>query len=84
MKNADVETSVLPAVIADLGPTFHTKDVSTDSRVVAAHLWATTGELNAAVGRVLSRDRVELKLELLDPRSNALWRKMGLQTGPNQ
>jgi hypothetical protein len=36
MKNADLDTSVLPPVIADLGATFRTKDVSTDSRVVAA------------------------------------------------
>jgi hypothetical protein len=78
MKNEEIDRRALATVIADLGARFRTKDVAEDPRVVAEHPGADVGELNTAVGRVLSSFRGELGIELVDAStSNAMWRQVG-------
>ena len=84
MSYEDIKIRVLREVVADLGPTFVTKDVSEDPRMVQAHLDLVDHSLyHAFVGRALSIHRVILEIDEIQKgtKRGSRWKKTKAPSG---
>jgi len=79
MSRKAVSVHVMKEVIADLGRTFTTKDVSEDPRMLAAHRHLTDhSHYHAFVGGALSDHRARLGIDEIQKRTKrgSRWQKI--------